>query len=167
MSRKEYLAEYYRKNRELIKARSAAYRAANKEKAKAAVDRCFADPEKAAKYKEKRAEWYKNYAPVARERAKQWAKNNPDRAREAGNFRSMTYKTAKHSRKPKWLTKNDLWMIKEAYLLAALRTKVTGISWHVDHIIPLRGKTVSGLHVPTNLQVITATENHQKLNRFA
>lgn len=165
MSRKEYLAEYYRKNRELIKARSAAYRAANKEKAKAAVARCFADPEKAAKYKVKRAEWYKTYAPIARKRSRDWEKQNPEKVDTRA--KSMMYKTSKIRRKPSWLTENDLWMIKEAYQLAVLRTKVTGIKWHVDHIIPLRGKIVSGLHVPTNLRVITASENRQKSNHFA
>lgn len=73
---------------------------------------------------------------------------------------------AKLHRTPAWLTVDDLWMIEQAYDLAALRTKLFGFVWHVDHIVPLQGKFVSGLHVPTNLQVISARENVRKANRF-
>jgi hypothetical protein len=57
-------------------------------------------------------------------------------------------------------------VIAQAYELAALRTKMFGFQWEVDHAIPLQGKKVSGLHVPTNLQVIPATMNRQKNNRY-
>ena len=68
-------------------------------------------------------------------------------------------------RMPGWLSKDDKWLIKEAYELAALRSKMFGFSWHVDHVIPLQGKKVSGLHVPGNLQVIPAVENLRKKNK--
>lgn len=68
-------------------------------------------------------------------------------------------------RTPKWLTVNDIWMMQEAYKLARLRTKITGISWHVDHVLPLQGKIVSGLHTPYNLQVIPAKQNLEKANK--
>ena len=67
---------------------------------------------------------------------------------------------------PQWLTSEDLWLIKEAYSLAKLRTKMFGFEWHVDHVIPLQGKMVSGLHVPTNLQIIPWKENISKANKF-
>jgi hypothetical protein len=65
-------------------------------------------------------------------------------------------------RKPKWLTMEDMWIIKEIYALAALRTEQFGFGWHVDHIVPLQGKFVCGLHVPNNLQVIPAIQNWTK-----
>ena len=73
---------------------------------------------------------------------------------------------AKLKRTPKWVGAEEFWLIKEAYDLAALRTKMFGFQWHVDHVIPLQGKNVSGLHVPTNLQVIPAVENIRKKNSF-
>ncbi len=67
---------------------------------------------------------------------------------------------------PTWLDEDDFWWINEVYELAALRTQATGIDWHVDHIVPLQGRKVCGLHVPWNLQVITASENSKKGNKF-
>lgn len=63
------------------------------------------------------------------------------------------------------ITKMFLDEISKIYDEAKEATRVTGIAHHVDHIIPLRGKLVSGLHVPWNLRVIPATENCAKGNR--
>ena len=79
---------------------------------------------------------------------------------------SRRYQCNKAKRVPAWLTPDDHWIIKEIYSLAALRTQMLGFEWQVDHVIPLQGKTVSGLHVPTNLQVIPMEENCRKGNRF-
>jgi hypothetical protein len=73
--------------------------------------------------------------------------------------------TAKLQRTPKWLSVDDHWLMAQAYELAAIRTKLFGFPWHVDHIFPLQGRRVSGLHVPTNLQVIPGTDNCKKSNR--
>lgn len=62
---------------------------------------------------------------------------------------------------PAWA--NEFFMV-EAYHLARLRTKATGFRWEVDHIVPLRCKTVCGLHCEHNLQVIPHDENRRKSN---
>ena len=96
------------------------------------------------------------------ERKAQYAKQNPAQINAAVARR----KAAKIQRTPSWLTDDDLWMIEQAYDIASIRTKMFGFSWHVDHIIPLQGKKVSGLHVPMNLQVIPGAENCSKGNRY-
>jgi hypothetical protein len=86
--------------------------------------------------------------------------------KEKYNFLCQKRKIDIINRTPAWLTDDDLWMIEQAYALAGLRTAMTGIKWHVDHQIPLRGKTVSGFHTPLNLQVIPAAHNQRKSNKF-
>lgn len=86
---------------------------------------------------------------------------NPEKDAESVRRRQA----AKILRTPKWLTKNDIWMMQEIYRLAKLRTKIFGFSWHVDHVLPLQGKLVSGLHTPYNMQVIPAKQNLSKANK--
>lgn len=116
---------------------------------------------------------------AAKMRSAAWRLKNPQhagtkaarakyKAENPGKVRADTIKrrTAKMHRTPPWLTADDLWMIEQAYELAALRTKLFGFSWHVDHVLPLQGKKVSGLHVPNNLRVIPWLDNVSKSNKF-
>lgn len=68
---------------------------------------------------------------------------------------------AKHKRTPKWLTQEH----KEQMIVLYIEASSKGL--HVDHIVPLRGKYVSGLHVPWNLQLLTPHENLTKKNVFS
>jgi hypothetical protein len=99
---------------------------------------------------------------------------NPERARarRRQDYRNhkVRYVAAARKREAEKLQRTPPWAdlkkIEEFYALAARLTKETGIKHHVDHIYPLRGKTVSGLHVHTNLQVIPALDNLKKSNRI-
>lgn len=116
--------------------------------------------------KERKAEQDRLYAiqnPSKRKMARdKWSKLNPGKNTAA----KTKNKLERVLRIPAWLTEDDHWMIEQAYELAALRTRLFGMQWHVDHIIPLKGKRVSGLHVPQNLQVIPAVVNLRKNNRW-
>ena len=72
-------------------------------------------------------------------------------------------RAAKIQQSPTWADQKE---IKEIYKEAVLITKATGIKHEVDHIVPLRGKNVRGLHVASNLRIITASENRKKSNKL-
>ena len=115
-----------------------------------------------------------NKDKVAADR-KNWELANPDKVREKTNrwrqkhpekytAAAVASVARRAKRVPKWLTQEDKWLMTQFYDVAKLRTKATGVTWEVDHVIPLRGKSVSGLHVPANLQVILKSENRAKRN---
>ena len=129
-----------------------------------------ANPEKVNAAKKKYAD---NNRDVVRQRIAKWREANKERMkaarkawRDANKHKSQAYvrkrQAAQRQRVPNWVTKDDLWLMEEAYELAVRRTKMFGFQWDVDHILPLQGKTVSGLHVPINLQVIPAVVNSSK-----
>src|SRR5271156_5173353 len=93
---------------------------------------------------------------------KAYRKANPDKV----NALAAKRHAAKLQRTPKWLTKEHFKEIENIYTVCDILTKSTGIQFNVDHIVPLQGEIVSGLHLPCNLQVIPATENIKKGNKF-
>lgn len=113
------------------------------------------------KLTQQKTEWAITNSKKADIANKKWRQNNP--AKLASN--SVRRRLAKINRTPQWLNKGQLFEIESVYnYCAALRN--VGLDYHVDHIVPLRGDNVSGLHVPWNLQVITGAENMSKGNRF-
>lgn len=80
------------------------------------------------------------------------------------NARTRKRQAAKLQRTPVWLTQGDIFEMDCIYrYCSALRA--VGLDYEVDHIVPLQGKTVSGLHVPTNLQIMHSSENRSKHNK--
>ena len=86
--------------------------------------------------------------------------------RERGHPYAALRRAAKLQRTPAWLTDKHRKEIAAIYKRAAQITARTGIAHHVDHILPLQGKNISGLHVPSNLQILTETENKTKGNTY-
>ena len=92
---------------------------------------------------------------------KKWKQNNQDQVYS----NTAKRRAAKLNRTPFWLNDGQLFEMESVYKYCA-SLRAIGLDYEVDHIIPLQGKTVSGLHAPWNLQVITASENAAKGNRI-
>lgn len=93
-----------------------------------------------------------------REMKAEWRRNNL--ARACANV--VKRKTAKYKATPVWLTRSHLAQMVALYELAGDMTRATGDPHEVDHIVPLQGRTVCGLHVPWNLRVIPAIVNNSR-----
>lgn len=98
---------------------------------------------------------------------KRYMRRKENSARRATKKYYVTYRDKQLLGTPKWLSVEQVNEMKKLYLLAKLKSLNEGKQWQVDHIIPLQGSTVSGLHVPWNLQIILKRDNVRKGNRYA
>jgi hypothetical protein len=121
--------------------------------------------------------WRAKNREVAIAAVKRWTENNRERFRamvQAWRAKNRSHRNAKARRDnarvramlmqriPAWA---DFVAIDAIYARCAEVSR-TGSPHHVDHVIPLRGQTVSGLHVHTNLQIIPKSANLRKSNTF-
>jgi len=138
----KYQGEYYRKNKQKIMKYYGEYYLANQEG-----------------LKEHSREYYNNNKEAQAYNNAQWKKKNKSKV----NANNAKRRAVKLRATPPWA---DLSKIQEVYDEAHRLTELLGIDMHVDHIIPLQGELVSGLHVHSNLQILTYVDNLSKSNRF-
>lgn len=145
--------DWYEANKADVLVKCAEYRARNPEKVRDAKLRAY----------EAKPEHYRRYT-------QQWKKANPGvheawrRANAASiNARNAVRRASKLQATPPWADQAKI----AAVYAEASRRRAAGEDVEVDHMVPLRGKNVRGLHVHYNLQIIPAIDNRRKRNRFA
>lgn len=151
--KKEY--EYYRywTRRKKMRAKNKRYYWANKERENARC-RGYHASNRETENEKSRANRARNIERE-RERDRLWGAANPVKRQ----LKVARRRARKLNATPAWA---DETKIAAVYSLARDLTAETGIQHHVDHIVPLGGRNVCGLHVHYNLQAIPAVENHRK-----
>jgi hypothetical protein len=188
-SKPEYMAAYYKANAEKLKAQQRQYRIDDPEKIRQ-QSKALREKNKEKIRLEKQALYYRDVEKTRARKREVYHKNieRINELRRAGkkpipedrkqrhlaklrdSYKQNPYKAyAKSAARrvaqinsiPAWANK---FFISEIYELAALRTKMLGIKFEVDHIVPVKSKRVCGLHVENNLQILTKLENRAKGN---
>lgn len=149
---KEYFSKYYQENPDKAKERVRKWKQDNKDKVKE-INRKYYQ-ENSDKLKEINRKWQQEN----REYFSKWREENPDKV----NAFNAKRRASKLQRTTAWANFEDIRMW---YELAEVLSR-SGIKFHVDHVVPLQGKTVSGLHVEDNLTVIPAYMNFSKNNQW-
>lgn len=106
--------------------------------------------------------YYIENAERLKQQYKEYRKNNRDRVNSNNAFR----RAMKSNATPKWLTKEHRDEMFNLYTERREKSDASGITYNVDHIVPLCSDIVCRLHVPWNLRVITEFDNFSKHNKL-
>jgi hypothetical protein len=149
---------HYLKNRQAYLERLRKWRLQNPDAVKA-IRRSYRPSEEVKRRAiESRRAWRQRNLERERRRNLEYKSANRDKVRANHAHRRASVLRAT----PPWLTKSHRRDIAAIYKEAIRLSAETGKQFHVDHIVPLQGKTVCGLHVPWNLRAITAEENQRR-----
>lgn len=117
--------------------------------------RLKAKPPTKEKRKENQAQWRLDHPGYNAESSRKFRVSNPGKIR-ASNALQKAYR---RNAIPSWITEEQ-----KAQMVSIYENCPKG--FHVDHIVPIRGKDVRGFHVPWNLQYLTAEANMKKSNKL-
>jgi hypothetical protein len=186
-------AAYKAENRERENARSRTWKEENRDgmnsrrrerySANIKEERAYARTKKKARYHQD-PQKFRNLSrrerqlPGAKERAsatsKLWADQNRDRVKATARrwyLRHLEHARlklviAQATRRRRYVAWANVEAIAALYAEAAVMREATGRRYDVDHVIPLKGRLVSGLHVESNLRIIERSENARKSNKW-
>lgn len=150
-------SEWSRKNPAKVNARNTAWRNKNKDKAKASRDKWLKSNAEVMATLVK--EWSIRNVEKCRKKSKKWSSLNKDKV----NARTAKRRAFRLGATPSWA---DPEAISDFYVAARMFRLYTGIEYHVDHVVPLISEVVCGLHVEQNLQILPASENLSKHNKY-
>jgi hypothetical protein len=143
---KEIAQNGYQRNKELVLERNRTHYYANQ-----------------STYTQYKQEWRENNRDKISQTVKAYRNKNLFVSRVKEAIHSSIRRALKTQATPLWANIQD---IENIYLMCQQKTMETGIEYHVDHIIPLKGKLVTGLHCESNLRIITKSENCRKSNKL-
>ncbi len=135
-------------------------------KPRAACKKCTITKNKETITKVAKLRSQRNYRDKNRQELNQKHSDYKKLNRDLCNAQWMKYHAKKLNATPPWLSEDHFKQIKAVYAHAKECELLTGDKYHVDHIVPLQGANVCGLHVPWNLQVLPADINIAKSNRY-
>lgn len=146
--------ESYEKHKEKRYIKTKEWKAKNKEKHRAAQRKWDQNN------KDIRKAWGEKNKEKLNAQRREWKKNNKGKV----NADTRLRQARKARATPAWVDKKEM---QYYYNLAEYFTWVSGgfVKYHVDHVVPLRGKGVCGLHVQNNLQVLKSVDNLRKSNK--